>query len=274
MTHPCIHSRRPPALAAFTLVELLVAISIIAILIGILVPVVGSVRESGRTAACANNLRQVALAAIAYSMDHKGAWPPAHLDFLTKNLHRWHGTRPDTASLFALKGSPLIEFLQTPQIKSCPSFEPTDGGFEASAGGYGYNNHYFGSSQQEPWAIAAPPMSPSEWDQRIGNVPAKMGQIRQPANKVAFADTAIAAPNLVEYSFVEPPTTQWGPTSPSIHFRHNDKANIAWADGHVTAEFMAWTHPTNAWGADNAAMRLGYIGPKDTNAWFDRSSTP
>src|SRR5258706_11077018 len=55
---------------AFTLVELLVVIGIIALLIGILVPTISKARESGRTAACLANLRQLTAAAYSYSVDH------------------------------------------------------------------------------------------------------------------------------------------------------------------------------------------------------------
>ena len=61
--------------AAFTLVELLVVIALIAILIGILLPVLNRARESGNRIACMNNLKQIATAFLMYTQDNKGWFP-------------------------------------------------------------------------------------------------------------------------------------------------------------------------------------------------------
>lgn len=62
----------------FTLIELLVVLVIIALLAGLVFPVLAAGRERGRTAACASNLRQLHAAFALYSADHEGLLPPYH----------------------------------------------------------------------------------------------------------------------------------------------------------------------------------------------------
>jgi len=62
--------------SGFTMVELLVVISIICVLAAIAFPVMSTAKERARRAVCINNLRQIGLAILVYAADNGGRTPP------------------------------------------------------------------------------------------------------------------------------------------------------------------------------------------------------
>ncbi|NQT03767.1 MAG: type II secretion system protein, partial [Planctomycetes bacterium] len=65
---------------AFTLIELLVVTSIIALLMGILLPVMGQARLQAKIVAVNAELREIGMALEAYSFDNDDKYPPTRVD--------------------------------------------------------------------------------------------------------------------------------------------------------------------------------------------------
>ncbi|MFM7103652.1 MAG: type II secretion system protein [Verrucomicrobiota bacterium] len=83
--------RRIPG-AAFTLVELLVVMAIMALLASLLLPALASAREQGRKARCVSNARQFMLACLLYAQDQRGRLPCGSMDApgrVTKGYLTW-----------------------------------------------------------------------------------------------------------------------------------------------------------------------------------------
>lgn len=259
----------------FTLLELLVVIAVIGVLMGLLLPALGRARESARAVECASNVRQLQLANDLYANDSGGRYMPAAPGIQTTNLRRWHGVRRSTGDAFRAEGAPVTAYLDGPSVggavRACPSFmarlkelSQRSLGFERGCGGYGYNAAFVGTERSET--------APGVWEVASDLAGSVRTRFRGPSLTVAFADAALAATELIEYSAVEPPMWPQYPgyrPDPSVHFRHGGGASAAWLDGHVTRELMSHSEPSGVYPGEPAEAGVGWFGDVSDNRLFD-----
>lgn len=240
----------------FTLIETLVVIAIIATISAIGFQGLQAGRLRANQAASASNLRQLAAANLLYAADFQTYCPTGN-QFL-----RWHGGRTSLSRPFDPEKGLLSEYLgRSRRVGTCPEFSRHLTGsdsWEDGSGGYGYNSTYIGGM---PGATFQP------------NRPANVGN---PQRTLMFATTAFAkAEGLQQYPFAEPRQAvnpRWetaGALQPSVHFRFNGRALVAWCDGHVTEEVQTGKSAINFYGGDDESAHIGFCGPADNNGWWN-----
>ena len=143
--------------SAFTLVELLVVMGIIALLIGVLLPALSNARAAARTTQCAARMRQIVTACIMYSNENKGRFPPVCRNIGAlggqPNTPGWKnppGIWPCDMTQDALTGSNNVNSLLTQFLPGviqtdmycCPEQQPVS---NAQNGWFSYHyNQYIG----------------------------------------------------------------------------------------------------------------------------------
>ena len=138
-----------PRPSGFTLVELLTAIGIIALLAALLFPVFAQVREKGRQTACTSNLKQIGAAVFAYMQDYDETIPNGKIP---DTIFPKHAPLP-TNSGWAGR---VFPYLKNAAVLHCPD-DPTDGdgAHKAVAVSYGMNWNMATAPQAASWTAPA-----------------------------------------------------------------------------------------------------------------------
>tara|TARA_R100000027_G_scaffold43940_2_gene33054 strand:+ start:4091 stop:4942 length:852 start_codon:yes stop_codon:yes gene_type:complete len=259
----------------FSLLELLVAVAVIGILVAVTVVGVRKVRYAGHKAESSSNIRQLVVANQMYASDH-GRFAPS--TDIYDNI-RWHGKRVN--GTFVGEGGYLSEYLDGGEVRFCPVLEEyveSEEGvaFDEGTGGYGYNSTYVGGDPTQLDAVV-------DWNASRDDVTAWWAQgsrlfyVKEPARVVMFTSTALVkGGGLVEtgdsvpYRAVSSGGRLRSVMTPTVHFRFEGQALVAWADGHVTFEDpneASIEH--NVYGDDNSMFSVGWFGPVDWNGYWN-----
>ena len=252
----------------FTLIELLVVISIIAMLAGMLLPTLAQAKEAGKTASCVNNLKQLAVGTAKYASDNAD-WMSGCTGGWCCGMGTWIADNVNQRRVDLRTAGSVAEYTD-PSAKSCPlvaeaaiaQMGPADENGSVSTasvgtcrgGGYGMNiNFGFRNQSDLPARVQA-------------------GQILRPSQAVMLSDTMMYGWGLTVYPYYLSPRTPISSASDmnpgtTQHFRHNNHANTAWADGHVTAELPGEL------GASDFSLQnnIGYLGTDDSPYCLIRS---
>lgn len=107
---------------AFTLVELLVVIGIIALLLSILMPALSKAREMAKEVKCRSNLKQLILAFRMFASEHNDRLPADRLDIGRANPDENDWLMGDAQSLAnAPTNGTIYRYVKTPNIYRCPA---------------------------------------------------------------------------------------------------------------------------------------------------------
>jgi len=218
------HSHASTRRQGFTLVELLVVISIISMLIAIMLPALGSARKTAQAIQCANLQKQLGMAFKIYTDNYK-QWYPPRLWRSATSPPQWHTTDVSVQNAYwfmfinaTIQNDGLATTHGTGKHFRCPSHESFLWATSLNQISYGYN--YYGPSTK-PFT---------------GGGNSNERDMKRPSETILIGD-----------SIFNDTMTGRGTSSNGIGDRHQGKTNIVWVDGHVSRQGYEETDKNDAW---------------------------
>ncbi len=229
-------------------------VAIMAILLSILLPSLGRARQQAKGVACLSNLHQMATAAQTYTNTHAGFYPPSEDTVLSQISaageeqridYGWDITRITTTATGRVRVLPglLWQGKTIEAIQQCPGFDGPAMWADDRYTGYNYNSSYIGAfrKKKESSAISVPGGAAAAiWIVVVR--PARQEEVRSPAMCALFGDGQYAAG---ANKFMRSPwgseqgaRDAWvnsGRGAGTQGYRHSERTNVAFADGHARA---------------------------------------
>ncbi|MHB9006693.1 MAG: prepilin-type N-terminal cleavage/methylation domain-containing protein [Limisphaerales bacterium] len=211
--------------SAFTLVELLVTVAIVAVLASLLLPALARSKAVAHRVRCGSNLKQLGLAGLLY-WDENGGAAFRYRGIATNGgdvyWFGWLARGAEGSRDFDPQPGALYPYLGGRGVELCPAFKHVGTAFKAkaraAAHGYGYNLHLSAPATQPPVSI-----------HRLER-PSSIAFLADAAQVNTFqAPASPENPMLEEFYFVSL-------TERTAHFRHGGRANVVYCDGHVGTE--------------------------------------
>jgi prepilin-type processing-associated H-X9-DG protein len=251
---------------AFTIVELVVVIGIIALLMSILMPSLSRAKEMCKTTVCLNNLRQMVIAAGVYASDNGGRYPLAGImDFDNMdNQKEWDFFRNfENGQIKQCRGGFLWYGLSALSVQQCPSFKGNSNSPGDPYTGYNYNSSYIGGFIAK---ISG---------ELTGNNSSKDVEVRRPAKCAIFGDGEFT---LGANKFMRSPSAgkldvDFGNIyryAGTQGYRHLKRTNVAYCDGSVCGVDELYTETLSKQTIEdynkNHPVKTGFLSA-DNNAY-------
>jgi prepilin-type processing-associated H-X9-DG protein/prepilin-type N-terminal cleavage/methylation domain-containing protein len=244
---------------AFTLMELLVVISVMSLLMGILMPVLTKAKQQGQSVVCLNNLRQMYIAATVYSQTYNEYYPLASFTETVEGVYfirEWDFIRLfEAGKLKQCEPGMLWQGDSIPKIQQCPSFNGNANSLGDPYTGYNYNASYIGGIMKRT----------SKGELRGANS-SRAIEVRRPSCCAIFGDGQYAngANKFMRSPFPgKLDETFYGRYAGTQGYRHLGKTNVAWCDGSVSSVSECFTE-TDPSEKENITEGTGFLSPDNS----------
>ncbi|OHB53742.1 MAG: hypothetical protein A2Y12_18860 [Planctomycetes bacterium GWF2_42_9] len=218
----------------FTLVELLVVISIIAVLLSILMPALSKVRKQAQSVVCCTNLKQVGLGMHLYTRANNDTFMKYYGESISEKA--WFTRLVKDGKLYS---DNIIEYVSGYGVFFCPSYTISPNCYKSAADKKRYPNLRDYQIRQG-WIAYG--MNARLTDDGGATKPAKITEIKTPANMIMMTDAwhkndplmpAFAGgKSLVTGTWFT--RGYYNAGIDDVALWHQGAANVLWVDGHVT----------------------------------------